>query len=259
VRTARRAAAGLALAFAAPAMAAQIAPPGPLRGVTATPVRTAPLAPGEVLLELGAIGVAAARADLATITIAVGAEAPGFEEARRLYRARLARIREALRGAGLPADAVQAGEDLPPGSHPQSFGTAADFNNYWSGDIVVIRIADIDRVAAVRAALEAEGVAYEESAPLYTVSDYGAAQRQARVRAIARIRADADAYAAARGMRVARIVRVSERDGTDLYRLAYGQARRFRRGEGNSFSGREASPEIDTGVAVSVDFALAPL
>jgi uncharacterized protein YggE len=258
VRTARRAAAGLALALAAPA-AAQIRPPGPLRGVTATAVRTAPLAPGEVLLELGAIGVAAARADLATITITVGAEAPAFEDAQRLYRARLARIREALRGAGLPADAVQAGEDQPPGSHPPSFGTASNIDNYWAGDVVIIEIADIDRVAAVRAALDAAGVARDESAPIYSVSDFGAALRTARVRAIAKIRADADAYAAARGMRVARIMRVTERNGTDLYRLAYGQAQRFRRGEGNMFTGREASADIDTGVAVSVDFALAPL
>jgi uncharacterized protein YggE len=258
VRTALGALAGLALAFAAPATA-QIAPPGPLRGVTTTPVRTAPLAPGETLLELGAVGVASARADLATISISVGAEAPVFEDAQRLSRSRLARIREGMRGAGLPADAVQAGQDQPPGSHPQSFDIASNFNNSWSGDTVVIRIADIDRVAAARAALEAEGVSHEESAPVYTVSDDSAALRQARVRAIARIRADADAYAAARGMRVARIVRVSERNGTDLYRLAYRHVRPFRRGERDMFSGREGSPDIDTGVAVSVEFALAPL
>ena len=258
MRTVRRAAAGLALALAGPAMAAQIAPPGPLRGVTATPVRTAPLAPGEILLELGAIGVATARADLATITLTVGAEAPAFEEAQRLYRARLARIRAELRGAGLPADAVQTGEGQPPGSHPQSFGIAVDINNAWYGDIVVIRIADVDRVPAVRAALEAAGVT-DEIWPVYTVSDLSATLRAARVRALARIRADAEAYAAARGMRVARIVRVTERNATDLYRIAYGEARRFRRGEVNMFTDQQPSPDIDAGVAIGVDFALAPL
>jgi uncharacterized protein len=257
VRIARRIAAGLVLALAAPATA-QIAPPGPLRGVTTTPVRTAPLAPGEVLLELGAIGLAAARADLATITLSVGAEAPAHEEAQRLFRAKLGRIRAALRGAGLPADAVRTGEEEPWGRYPGWMGGPRDFNNAWAGDVVIIRIRDVDRVPAVLDALEAAGVT-DEIWPAYEVSDPVAAVRAARVQALASVRADAVAQARARGMRVARILRVSERNGTDLYRLAYRAARRFRRGESEMIFGRHGSPDIDTGVAVSVDFALAPL
>jgi uncharacterized protein len=116
-------------------------------------------------------------------------------------------------------------------------------------------VRDVGRVARIERALRDTG-ATQVTGPTYELVDDSAARRSARAQAIAAARADAEAYAESLGMRVLRVVRVTERVGLDFMSLFVGQPNLTRRIQ-EGMTGR-TSPEIATQVIVGVDFALAP-
>jgi uncharacterized protein YggE len=119
---------------------------------------------------------------------------------------------------------------------------------------VEIKVRGLDRLPQVRRAIEAAGVA-DLPDPTYALADDRAAQAEARAQAIAQARANADAYASALGMRVLRVVRVTERVGMDLIGTMVSAGPRMRQ----MMSGMEGrTQDISTTVALGMDFALAP-
>jgi uncharacterized protein YggE len=79
------------------------------------------------------------------------------------------------------------------------------------------------------------------------------------VDAIRRARADADAYAATMNMRVARVLRVTERGGFDMMSAMVGIDSVLTRQMEARMGGRgRSSGQIETVALVGVDFALAP-
>ena len=239
---------GLALALAAAPATAQ--PPG----------ATQPLAAGEVLLELGAIGTATAPADLATLNIAFGGTGATEAAARADLDARFGRIVAAARRAGAPAAGITRREPPPlliaavappppPGEREMRAGP------YQTYGYASVRITDMARVESIRAALAAVETEHGDAAPVYSLTDSRAARQTARAQALAAVRADAEAYAASLGMRVARIVRVSERTGVGMLPYLLGDPTIPRR----LFSpGENHDPNVTILVLVGVDFALAP-
>lgn len=246
--------------------------------IAATPVATQALAPEEVLVEVGAIGTATTRADLATINVRVRAAAATDEGAAAALRARLQRIVVAARQAGVPVagigqtepdampddvafdidanmatDAQTAAGETPPRTAPappQRHVTA----------MVTVNVTDIARVPAVRAALVRaygdEGTEYGNvSEPVFTLVNADAARRAARAQALASVRADAEAYAAALNLRVARMVRVSERTGIDLIPQLVTGPGALRRVFGPEVN---HGPDIVTVLVLGADFVLAP-
>ena len=121
---------------------------------------------------------------------------------------------------------------------------------------VEIRLRNPDKVDELTQALQQAQVDFYTSAPVYSPGDQTAARRTARAQALAAARADAEAYAASLGLRVVRIVRVTERMGMDLMSLAMSESSPMR----NMFQQLEQSqgPDIPTFIAVGVDFALGP-
>ena len=270
------AAAGLA---ALPAVAGVPMP----QGAAASPVTTQPLAANEVLVELSATGEAVSRADLPTLTYSFMSRGATEADARRAHDERVARLREAGRAAGAEievADPVALG---PTPDYAMTMDTlemavdaAADAVEAGAGaaeaaaieapeeppipeavqGTVTFRVRDIARVDALNQALTADG-ADEGLAPeiAYSVNDDSGARRQARADAIAKARADAEAYAAAMDMRVARIVRVSERSGMDLMSMMFSNPAWAQQIEQ---MGQPQGPDISVRVVVGVDFALAP-
>jgi uncharacterized protein YggE len=243
---------GLALALAAPGAAAV---PGPWGANEESPVRTAPLAPGETLLQLGGVAFVTAPADRITFTIPVFADGVDQADARRANRARVQRIVEAARRAGLPADGVLAYS----GSGSIEFsmiqgGPLASGAQARDRSMLILRMRDLGRAEAVRAAIAAEAGA-EQYSPNYELVDTGPARQAAKTRALAAARADAEAYAAAHGLRVVRIARINERAATELLGLArsYRGERRQRR---DPFE--RPAPEIEIVALLAVDFVLAP-
>lgn len=266
------AAAGLA---ALPAMAGVPMP----QGAAASPVTTQPLAANEVLVELSATGEAVSRADLATLTYSFMSRGATKADARRAHDERVARLREAGRAAGaeievadpvslgptpdysmtmdtldMADDAVEAAADAVEAAVDEAAAEAGTTEAMQG--TVTFRVREIARVEALNQALANDG-AEEGIVPeiAYTVSDDSAARRQARADAIAAARADAEAYAAAMNMRVARIVRVSERSGMDLMSLMFSNPAWAQQIEQ---MGQPQGPDISVRVVVGVDFALAP-
>jgi uncharacterized protein YggE len=258
---------GLSLALAGAAPFGTLAAQGP----AATP----PLAAGEMLLEVNALGNVTARADRATMTVVITADGATEAEARRDAEAKVRRLTAALRAAGVaeadirtrpvsttvnlelvttvdtsmdmadaPANAAAAVvEDSQP---PQPSASASA-----SMEIVV---RDLGRIEAVQAAFATEGM--PPFAPTtYALNDASVPRRLARAQALRTARADAEAYAAALNMRVVRIVRVTERIGLDGLGLFISEADSLARLFGPMGA---RGPEIPTMVAVGVDFALAP-
>lgn len=263
----------LALALAAPMAAA------------ANPVSTQPLAEGEVLLEIGAIGTVTSHADLATFSIGVMMEGASEAEVRGKAEDRIRRITAAARSAGVAAGDIepdpvtvsswatmspeqrivaQATADLraatevvaaPPNESPAMAPAAQSQPPQASASsTIVIRLRDPARAQALLDGLRSidESVVTD---PVYSLTDPRRPRAEARLQALAQARARAETYAAQLGMRVVRIVRITERGGLDLMGLMMADPSLMR---GLANGGERNGPEIVTMVPIGVDFALAP-
>jgi uncharacterized protein YggE len=235
----------------------------------AAQVNTPPLAPGEVLLETGAVGSATVPADLATIHLAFSGTGETNAAAQADLDARYQRIVAAARQSGIPVEAitrtapdgvmdirtfdvVEEPPPLPEGGAPVPPPVP---RRYLSG-MAVVRVTNMARIAMLPSALEAAAETEPGSArPVYSLSDNRAARQVARTQALATVRADAESHAASLGIRVARIVRVTERTGLGLLPQLLSDSPALRR----VFSpGPNHDPDITVFVMVGVDFALAP-
>lgn len=239
-----------------------------------------PLAPGEVLLELGSIGTASVPADLATIRLAINGSGDTEAAARADLETRYRRIATVARQAGVPAAAISRvepsqSEDLrildvpeapPPPSEDGPVGAIVTppppltplrprASSHYLSSIVTVRVTDVARVSAIRSALDAAAETQFNGMPAFSLTDSRAARQAARAQALAAVRADAEAYATSLGMRVARIVRVSERTGVGMLPYLLGDPTIPRRLFGPA---ENLNPNVTVLVVVGVDFALAP-
>jgi uncharacterized protein len=249
---------GLALALAAPALAGD---------VVVQAVTTQPLAANEVLLEINATGSVTSPADLVTLQVMVSASGETEQQARSAAEAQIARIVAAARAAGIaPAD-IETGEIGTNGDmmmmnamtmDTNMAGDPADMSNDMSmmapisnaSATVELRLRNVARLDGLSRALSEAG-AY--AMPVYSLADASGPRREARTRALAAARADAEAYAAALGLRVVRIVRVTERGGVDFFSMMMNEGAMRR-----SLGGMQNEPDIETTMSLGVDFALAP-
>lgn len=266
----RLVAAALAASLAVPAAAGV---PGLAMAEAASPVATQPLAAGEVLLEVNAVGIVTSRADLASYTVPVATRGATEAEARRRAEAQVARIVAAARAAGV-AEADIVANPVTSGANRMDSATEAAIRAMEAetgggpsratvlrppaepsaSGSVEIRLRNLDRTAAFRQAIEAAAGAGVPD-PSYALGDARRARDEARRQALSTARSDAESCAAALGMRVVRIVRVTDRVGLDLLGTMMGQSSEMR-GLLTMAGGRSAN--VTTAVPVGVDFALAP-
>ena len=244
----------------------------------ASPVSTQPLAAHEVLLEVSASGTATTPAELATLTGMLSTRGATEAEARRARDAEVRRIIAAARRAGVAASDVTIGDaeafdsyamsdaamEMAPVEAAEADMSATSCNagcpppmtEVTLSSPVELRFRDPARVGELSQALVQDGVDISFSAPAYSAGDQSAARRAARAQAIAAARADAETYAAALGLRVVRVIRVTERMGMDLMSLAMGGSSLLLSMMQQQEQGQ--GPDISTFVAVGVDFALGP-
>jgi uncharacterized protein YggE len=236
-----------------------------------SPASLPPLAPGEVLLEISAYGVARPPATSATFTARSSADAESDEEARRTVADRIARVTTAARGAGVAAGDILAGPVETDRSYGALYANSMDMNvtdGFDSGTPSYSASATVTFVSRTPSAAPGlarslsaiEGV--EPGTAQYRLDDDRAARRTARAEAIRNARTDAESYAAAMGMRIVRVLRVTERTGFDSLPIALTEenvlARGLREGPGGLVHRSDESGEIETYAIVGVDYALAP-
>ncbi len=95
------------------------APAGTARAQS--PVATQPLADGEVLLEVDAVGSATTRADLATFHLVLSCFGATEAEARRESEQQIERVRAAARSVGVAAEDIEvnSASTMPDGADPE--------------------------------------------------------------------------------------------------------------------------------------------
>jgi hypothetical protein len=218
------------------------------------------LLPGEVLLKVEAEGEHLARPDLVGIRAGVVTTGPTAKDALAANAELANRLLTAVRAAGVqPRDIQTTNLSVTPQFAPNreepdgEMDAVRTITGYVARNTLSLRLRDLSKASEIVNALFEAG-ANEVAGPRFSLSDPAPAVRAARRAAIADARLQADTYAEALGMKVARILRVSEREAfhTDE--------------EGSSIivmgSAIRPSPlepgEVSTTGTVWIDYALVP-
>lgn len=195
IRLALIAGTALTLAAALPAMAQ----------TGATPL----VLPEGTLLDINAEGSSTRVPDLAVVQAGVVTQAATAGEAMQQNSARMAAVLAALRKAGIAERDIQTSSISLNPQYRYADNQPPILTGYQASNQVTVRFRDIARTGTVIDALVKEG-ANNLSGPTLMVDKPEAALDEARIAAIAKARARADLYAKAAGLRVDRILSISE-------------------------------------------------
>ena len=196
-RTASAAALTLLLAFGTPAMTAAAQTPAP----TATSDGT--------LLSVSASGEASRAPDVATASAGVVTQAADANAAMRANAAQMTKVIAAIRAAGVAERDIQTtGINIHP-TYRHIENEEPRISGYSASNSVNLKVRDIARLGEVLDALVASG-ANNVNGPSFGIDQPDAVYDEARRKALEQARARADMYAEALGLRVRRIVSISE-------------------------------------------------
>ena len=234
----------LALALALPALAQAQAVPAALSATSA-------------LLTVTAEGKTARVPDLAVFNAGVTSQGRTAGEALSANSADMNRVIGALKRAGIADKDIQTSQISlnpiygQPVTQPNGMVIQEPrIVGYQATNTVSIRSRDIKNFGKVLDALVAAG-ANQVSGPSFQLADPSSANDEARVSAIKTARARADLYARAGGMRVVRIVSISESGG-------YAPPMYARAMKADAESTPISAGEVEAAVSVVVQFELAP-
>jgi len=208
---------------------------------------------GEVLLQVAATGRTETRPDQARFSAGVETIAPTAAAASAGNAATINRVAAALEALGVKRD------DLQTQSITLSrIDYGPNRGRYRANNIIEARIRDLDKAGAAIAAATDAG-ANILSGPDLRVGDTEAASQSAYARAYKAARARADAYAAAAGLKVDRVLTIRDSEasgGSQPYALGELMMR-------EQAADAVAPPPVRAGlnaneVRVRVDFALVP-
>ncbi|HEX8525678.1 SIMPL domain-containing protein [Allosphingosinicella sp.] len=226
------------------------------------PIVVAPLAPGEVLLEVNAVGIVSTPATAATITVEVAANREAEADALRSASEAVQQVRSAARAAAVAEGDIEAAdvETAIRGADAYGYNVIIEPNavsemvlDGYGSSTITVRVRDVAVVPELqRRFAQIPDVA--STTVEYLLEDETAARRAARADALARARSDAEAYAAGLNMRVARVLRVTER--ADFTSAVFGNGRMD--GELRALMQPRRTARIQTFALVGVDYALAP-
>jgi len=174
--------------------------------VTAVPVMSG------TRLDINASGEVTRVPDVAIISAGVQTLQPTATAAIEENAARMERVRAALKRAGIEDRDIQTSSiNLNP-EYRYDQNQPPHLTGYRATNTVNVKFRDLKRTGAILDALVAEG-ANTINGPNLTIDKPESALDEARTKAIANGRARADLYARALGMRVVRLLSVSESGG----------------------------------------------
>jgi uncharacterized protein YggE len=163
-------------------------------------------------LDISASGTASRVPDLAIISAGVVTRSSTATGAIADNAARMERVRAALKRAGIADRDIQTSSiNLNPDYRYEN-NQPPVLTGYQASNTVSVKFRDIRNSGRILDALVAEG-ANQINGPSLTIDKPQAAYDEARVKAIAAGRARAELYARALGMRVTRLLSVSEGGG----------------------------------------------
>lgn len=163
-------------------------------------------------LDVSATGEVTRVPDIAVISTGVVTRAATATAAIQQNATRMERVRAALRRAGIEDKDIQTSSiNLNP-EYVYAERQPPRLTGYTASNQVSVRFRDIRKTGEILDALVAEG-ANQINGPSLTIDKPEQALDEARLKAIANGRARADLYARALGMRVVRLLSVSESGG----------------------------------------------
>jgi len=190
------------------AAAAALTAPAAVAAQTAGTVQTI----AGTRLDISASGEVTRVPDIAIISTGVVTRAATATGAIQQNATRMERVRAALRRAGVEDKDIQTSSiNLNP-DYVYQQNKAPVLSGYNASNQVSVRFRDIRKTGEILDALVAEG-ANQINGPSLTIDKPEAALDEARLKAIVNGRARADLYARALGMRVVRLLSVSESGG----------------------------------------------
>jgi len=163
-------------------------------------------------LDIAATGEVSRVPDVAIVSTGVVTRAASAGDALAQNAARLERVRAALRRAGIAERDVQTSSVGLNPDYVYAEGQPPRLTGYQATNQLTVRFRDIRVSGRIIDALVAEG-ANQISGPTLTIDRPEAALDEARTRALAVGRARAELYARSLGLRVVRLVSVSEGGG----------------------------------------------
>jgi hypothetical protein len=236
-------------------------------GALAQPVPSpifSPLGPNSALLSVSAEGQSRREPDLALFSAGVVTQADTAAEALAANSRRMERVVAALKAAGIAerdiqtsAISLQPRYTNPEPPRPYDGGVqqpeAPRIVGYEAHNNVQVRVRRLDRMGRIIDTLVSEG-ANQVNGPSFTLDEPSSALDEARTEAVANARKRAELYARAAGMRVARILTISEGGGY------YPMQESFAIGRAAMAPPAPPTPvapgELTLGVSVSVQFEL---
>ncbi|MEO7240406.1 MAG: SIMPL domain-containing protein [Sphingomicrobium sp.] len=190
----------LAAVAALPAAAAAQPYPAPVQVIAGT------------RLDVSATGEVSRVPDVAIISAGVMTRAVSASGAIEQNAARMERVRAALKRAGIADRDVQTSNISLNPEYRYQDNQPPQLTGYTASNQVNVRFRDIRNTGRVLDALVAEG-ANQINGPTLTIDKPEAALDEARAKAIAAGRARAELYARTLGMRITRLLSVSENAG----------------------------------------------
>ena len=239
-----------------------------LLGASTAAAQTSPtevLAPNQTLLEVQSTGQSYVAPDQATLTGGVVTFATTSREAADSNSRAMAQVVAALKKAGVaPRDIQTQSVSLDPQSNYDRQGAEPPrITGYQARNAVTVRVRDVTKASELLTVLFEAG-ANDVNGPFFSIEDDSAAVTKARADAVSKAKAEADAYATAFGMRVVKVLRISERQRSATYESIVVTGSRIRpAGAPPPPPPPMSSPAVEVGemeqkVTIWVDFALGP-
>jgi len=229
---------------------------GALAATAATPVaaETAPSVPAETLLSLSATGESTRVPDIATISAGVVTQAAEARAALTANNGQMTRVVAALKKAGIAERDIQTSNiNLNP-QYSYEDRKAPQLIGYQATNTVTVKLRKLAGAGDVIDALVTEG-ANQVNGPSFGLDKPEDATNEARLDAIRKARSRADLYAGAAGLRVKRIVSITEGGG---YQPPYPMPKMMVRAEAADAAAVPPveAGEVGTNVTVTVVFEL---
>lgn len=188
-----------------------IAMPSQAQTVVAQPGAISVPADG-TLLSVSAQAEASRVPDVATVSAGVVTQAPDANAAMRANAEQMDKVMAAIRAANIAERDVQtAGVNV----HPQyryAENQAPTITGYQASNTVSIKVRDVGKLGEVLDALVASG-ANQVNGPSFEIDEPESVYDEARKSALEKAQARAEMYAKTLGLRVRRIVSISEGGG----------------------------------------------
>jgi uncharacterized protein YggE len=217
---------------------------------------TTPIQPGESLLEVQAQGEGVSPPDVGTMDIGMVTTGTTAREATDANATAMTAVIAAIRKTGGEAQAIRTQQiSVQPRfarNGNADYEGQANIAGYVARNSVTVTLARLVLAPDVVAAAFSAG-ANSVSGPQLRVRDNKAVLRVARLDALAKARAEADVYADGLGMKISRVLRVSERGNNSVM----GQLQ-FMAGASARVAPPVSPGEIVETVYLWIDYAMVP-